>query len=52
MAEYFTQKCEICGKEIVTHGAKNWGYKIKKKNEPYKFFCSYKCQRKTEKKAT
>ena len=48
MAEYFTQKCEICGKEIVTHGAKNWGYKIKKKNEPYKFFCSYKCQRKWE----
>ena len=48
MAEYFTQKCEICGKEIVTHGAKNWGYKIKKKNEPYKFFCSYKCQRKFE----
>ena len=48
MAEYFTQKCEICEKEIVTHGAKNWGYKIKKKNEPYKFFCSYKCQRKWE----
>ena len=49
MAEYFTQKCEICGKEIVTHGAKNWGYKIKEPKGPYKFFCSYKCQRKYEK---
>ena len=49
MAEYFTQKCEICGKEIVTHGAKNWGYKIKLPKGPYKFFCSYKCQRKYEK---
>ena len=48
MAEYFTQKCEICGKEIITHGAKNWGFKIKKKNEPYKFFCCYKHQRQYE----
>ena len=52
MAEYFTQKCEICGKEIVTHGAKNWGYKIKEPKGPYKFFCSYKCQRKYEKDHT
>jgi len=50
MAEYFTQKCEICGKEIVTHGAKNWGYKIKLPKGPYKFFCTYKCQRQYEKK--
>ena len=49
VAEYFTQKCEICGKEIITHGAKNWGFKIKKKNEPYKFFCCYKHQRQYEK---
>ena len=50
MAEYFTQKCEICGKEIVTHGAKNWGYKIKQPKGPYIFFCSYKCKREYEKK--
>ena len=49
MAEYFTQTCAVCGKEIVTHGAKNWGYKIKEPKGPYKFFCSYKCQRKYEK---
>ena len=50
MAEYFIQKCEICGKEIITHGAKNWGYKIKEPKGPYRFFCSYKCQREYEKK--
>ena len=49
MAEYFTKTCATCGKEIVTHGAKNWGYKIKEPKGPYKFFCSYKCQRKYEK---
>ena len=52
MAEYFTQTCEICGKEIVTHGAKNWGYKIKQPKGPYIFFCSYKCKREYEKKHT
>ena len=50
MAEYFTQTCAVCGKEIVTHGAKNWGYKIKEPKGPYKFFCTYKCQRQYEKK--
>ena len=50
MAEYFTQKCAVCGKEIVTHGAKNWGYKIKEPKGPYRFFCTYKCQRQYEKK--
>ena len=49
MAEYFTQTCAICGKEIVTHGAKNWGYKIKLPKGPYKFFCGYKHQREYEK---
>ena len=50
MAEYFTQKCAICEKEIVTHGAKNWGYKYKQPKGPYVFFCSYKHQRQWEAK--
>ena len=45
--------CAVCGKEfIIQRGA---GYPYKRQN--YKtgkteYFCSWKCQRKTEKKAT
>lgn len=49
MTEYFSKKCAICGKEIITHGAECWAYKIRMQNGRMIYFCSYKHKRQYEK---
>ena len=49
MTEYFSKKCAICGKEIITHGADCWAYKIRLPNGRMIYFCSYKHKRQYEK---
>lgn len=48
MTEYFTRNCTVCGREIITHGAENWVYKVQPPKGRMKYFCSWKCMRKYE----
>ena len=49
MTEYFSKKCALCEKEIITHGAECWAYKIRQQHGPVKYFCNYKHKRQYEK---
>lgn len=50
MTENYVKQCTECEREIITHGAECWAYKINPPKGRMKYFCSWKCMRKYEEK--